>query len=334
MTQVNIALFAFDWLVQIIGMTLLIQKWRTKSNQKTILISLSCHHLGFATVGIYVLAVQLNGSEESTYQVMLVTFLRGTLGIVYPILMHYITLDRLLEVYLHMRYPVLFTKRIINIITITIWLTSVSFGSCHAILMHYYSLYSRLPSYFFPALSCSVLITVTVTYTYLYVKWKDFKQASHPKMTKNRSVRTHQFLLPFLIVLTFIVFEFLGSFVSVLRITLKLSTFEKARMRSMELSLFALGAISDVVIYVLLQRTIRRFLRKKIRTISSVILRKAISKEKLDSCSCSTNRSRNTSFVSFSKHRNYETRNSTETIAKAEYKNGLFETRQRMSTPL
>ena len=254
-----------DFCTQLVGIYLLQTKSRCKYNQKIVLINLSCQHLGFASFQIYNLITSIFNVTKSKNVYYVEYFIRGTIAAVYPLFMHYITIDRLFEIHFHMKYPIYFTKRVTVCICIVLWSISGIVGMLNGGLKFYYKVMYILPRYIFATLSFSVLITVIITYTYVYFKWKSLRKRI-PKFRGASPAKTHYFLIPILIVFTYILFEIGGSVISIIQNASSLTEVNHKIIRCIVLIFFACGAISDVVIYILLQKTIRKTIWNTIRS--------------------------------------------------------------------
>ena len=313
-----IFLYAFSGFLQITGIYVLCYTKRLKANQRLILMHVSINHIGFAVVFIYKLLKVIINDEEQHDDVFIAYF-RGILGATYPLLMHYLSIDRMLEIYLHLKYPIYFTKRVSYFIIIMLWFISSVFGIINSILCYYrHKLYEKIPKYIYPLMSWSVLFTVLFVYIYLYQKWRGLQKHA-PKMTKCSPAKSKRFLIPFLVVFSFILFEIFGSTISIIQNTTELHENTDDLIRCVALTLFALGEISDVFIYIFLQRNIRKILFKNIIGRRNTSVSNKDQKSELSQAS-SYCRSRLASFIHASKDTNQNastpnTKNSNKTTA-------------------
>ena len=92
-----IFLYGFSGFLQITGIYVLYYTKRLKTNQRLILMHVSINHIGFAVVFTYKL-LKIIMNDEEQHDDVFIAFLRGIVGATYPLLMHYLSIDRMLEI--------------------------------------------------------------------------------------------------------------------------------------------------------------------------------------------------------------------------------------------
>lgn len=115
--------------------------------------------------------------------------------------------------------------------------------------------------YFFFTADITRVINAAVKGTYLYVKSRQFKKSLKQQYRRFRvSFKSQKFWLPGLIVLFYLVFQTTGSFLFAL-LFLKKPSFI---YRKIALILFAMGFLSDCLIYIFINPNARKILARKL----------------------------------------------------------------------
>lgn len=207
-------------------------------------MNLSCVHLCYALIRIFELSTQIASYQPTTIQIVTVTFLKYSIATSYPLHMHFMTLDRFFEVYFHLRYPLIFTRRLVLGVLALIWGLSCTSGGYVAYLRH-----TNEARLIITPLSGQVLITFVIAYGYLYFKWRSF-------CTKTIGGKgSGHFRIPVLIILTFIFFELAGNTLNLVQRSVPLTSIQKGCIECLVLALYSFGGMSDVVIYVVVKRS-------------------------------------------------------------------------------
>ena len=262
-----VLLFLFSICILATSLCLVILRYATSKiiNQKYLLSNLVLVELVFSLVELLMRFDKLQVITFSRYGAAACMFLRLTIAFVYVTTMHFITLDRLFEVYFHLTYPMKFTKaRILCAIGGT-WISGLLFAGTLTFVSCYKDKLSEVCQfsfYFFLGADITFVINATVTGTYLYVKYRQFKKSLKQRYRRFRaSFKSQKFLLPGLIVLSYLVFETTGSFLSTLMVLLKKPSFI---YRKIALILFAMGFLSDCLIYIFINPNARKILARKL----------------------------------------------------------------------
>ena len=259
----SVLLFLFSTCILAISVCLLILRYATSRiiNQKYLLSNLLLVELAFSLLELF---DNLRKITFSRYGAVAPLFLRFTIAFVYVTTIHFITLDRLFEVYFHLTYPIKFTKtRILCTIGGT-WISGLLFAGILTFARCYKDKSKEVRQfsfYFFFAADITLVINAAVTGTYLYVKSRQFKKSLKQQYRRFRaSFKSQKFLLPGLIVLSYLVFQTTGSFLSALFFLKKPSFI----YRKIALILFAIGFLSDCLIYIFINPSARKILAKKL----------------------------------------------------------------------
>ena len=77
----------------------------------------------------------------------------------------------MLEIYLHIKYPLYVTKKVTYVIVIILWSISLVMADIVSIITYDHSnLYKKLTYFIYPIMSWSVLLTLSFVYVYIYHK--------------------------------------------------------------------------------------------------------------------------------------------------------------------
>lgn len=241
-------------------------------NQRRILTNMLVTEFIFSCVQIkiYLAGILQMPNNPSYFRFEL--FVRIAIALSYIFTMHHISIDRLLEVYLHLSYVRLVTTQKTVYIIVLNWIMSLSFAAgVLAIMDRVYSVEDVLKFlfFFFFAADVSFLVDALFTYTYLYTKFRHFRQLSRRNSIAScadNSFKSPKFILPSLIVLSYLMFDTTASFLSVsIHFT---GTPHPILVRRIGVLLFCFGFLSDSFIYIFLQRPVRRVLRNKLYFIT------------------------------------------------------------------
>ena len=164
--------------------------------------------------------------------------------------------DRFLEIYLNIKYPLYMNSKRIKMIACMVWLISLIFATTRLLLCMLYSDKSvHLKFYDTTVLLLDVLIVLLAigTYSYFYIMVKKM----HQKNTTRKST-FKRFKVPFLVILTFILFNVTSTIVLTVASYSVLRENVEDLLWHFSIFLDITGFISDVCIYVFLQKEIRK----------------------------------------------------------------------------
>lgn len=194
------------------------------------------------------------------------------------VLMIFVTVDRLLEVYLSLKYPVFVNIAIATRQLKTTWilcvLISIYLSVCYE--LHGSHSISVFDLYICLILDLLYLIIAVVTYTYLFTRFKNTRggsgsrSANHNLAAQHRHVsafnvfRHSRFYVSVLIVTSFLVLFVIPDLVATCM------NFRKNRSEFLLIVLFICNGVSDfcnAVVYIFIQRPVKRLLLKKCKAL-------------------------------------------------------------------
>lgn len=236
-------------LLHLIGIYCLKIFSRWKYTQTYLIVHLSICHIFYALLGI----IRNGFSESMTDDILNYLALFGQ-GLNFPFytVMFSLTLDRFLEIYLHLRYTNSFFVRHKLSICHASWTTMVIYFVTMSILSETIVLNVGLIKTAFRkilmTLSAFVLVTFTIVYGYIFYKIKTGRK----RHGQNRRLKI---FVPFFIVLSFILFVAIPDVILVFKPSLKLY----ARL------FYRLNVVFDAFVYIFMQPVIRRRIHKSIK---------------------------------------------------------------------
>ena len=257
-----IFLYVFSAIVQIIGVYVLYHTKNLRVTQRIILINIGICHISYSISCICDFSKMIWNSQELIGSPCLYVVI---LGFNYTLLVHYLSIDRMLEIYLHLKYPIVMTKQISYFVIILLWLISLLLAFIVLLVTCFYpNLKGKLSMYLLPIMIWSVLCTALLIYSYMYRKWTSLRR-NVPRIKQSAQRNSNAFLIPFLIVFTFTFFQGSGSVLMMIQNTVELSAMGKSLLECVMAMLFAFGVISDALIYIFLRKDIRKKFLLKIR---------------------------------------------------------------------
>ena len=223
--------------------------------------------------------VPFSESNEKTYD-MVVTYISifqyTCFAIIFYFIMVYITMDRLMEIVLHIKYPIYWNenkaKRLLQGTWIFLCLTATT-----VLLVDKYKTYPWKEicfKYVFTTLDFGFLIFTVSTYCFIFQKYKQSRVLPFQRVNKKiglhqnfviiRSVfRKSKFKIPVLLVITFIVFVIIPDITYLLVAVINRVSFHAELQAACWIS-YAVSNFADAWIYIFLQRDVRQLLLKKL----------------------------------------------------------------------
>ena len=264
----NVVLFGIGGTFHAIGLIVLskVRVGATYENQKLILQNLAVVELLLSISMLVARIVQLNVLYEGTVKLIMYT-VTGFPYLALPSLLMYMLLDRIFAVYFHVRYLVIFTRKLVKIILTTIWILAATITLLATLSAEIYSSVNqvtrRLEIY---NLTGDLLIFMffVVHFSYLAYKVKQIKDRDRKlcilKTVKKKSSYGNKHLTPMLMILTYVMFKMSGQ------VILTITEIQKRgiEFRQIGALLNSINIITDGFIYIFLQKNYRRYLRGRL----------------------------------------------------------------------
>ena len=245
-----------------IGLILLYKaKERHLPNQRLVTINLALTEM---LLGLWLLI--RNICQVSSFSISLVFFFDIFLYTNIRFVIWHITVDRFLCIWLNLKYPVYITKKVLVIIIIVHWLLSIIMGTTFTLLLELNilspSAYTALLLvYIFSSFDMSIAVTAIAAFLYFFIKIRSIYKRS-PKHQRRYKVMNVwlKLKIPSLMVVTYIVFNLSSN---MMKLALILYRFDNLYTPAIILDIC--GWLSDVIIYIILQRGVRFFLKRRMK---------------------------------------------------------------------
>ena len=246
------------------------RKQKRSRNQRIIITSLCLGESIYLMIWIvrFSREIHSNGASQANVIATLEHLVRLIVATHYTITMHGIAVDRFLEVYLHLKYKALVTRRLILILVAISWIMGGVFGAVFVTLSKTAFTgrqIDRFAFHFFFVTDLSFLTLALCIYTYLYVKYRQMKASARRNNPFLANSKAH-FLAPLFIVFTNVVFQNTASFLSMFNyLSVSSSSSDSSNrsakmlnVRHISLLLFGLGHISDPLIYIIFNPSVAK----------------------------------------------------------------------------
>ena len=222
--------------------------------------------------------------------VYILIFMFTGISFVYYCDMIYLTLDRLLDIVLNIRYRLFWNEMRARMLLLATWILGICLSVTISLLCYFinFNWEDAFFTYFYPTLEFSFIVLAFVTYSFIFHKYKQTRGA--PKVVGSRyntrrrgstveTFRNSRFYISVLIILTFLVFMvvpdltyfFVGVIYGNTSDTLAVCCWIS----------YAVSNLLDAWIYIFLQPSVRRLMWKKLgltksRRTSEVLPRRAL----------------------------------------------------------
>ena len=272
-----ISIAALTCIVHIIGLVVLIRVKSPNANQKFIVINLAFTEMLFCLNQVIHFAWKGLAETANFKRTKATMTLRLFFFTTNKVVMLCLILDRFFDILLNLKYALYFTKKKIVTVMVVAWTTCAIYSVTVGVLdslrnpLEFPKLHKNVNIYVSLVLDALIVICATTTYLYFYLKVKAILRKRHCNSTNQAQSSSFKFTIPFLLVATYVVFNVAG--------TLMVEFSGEGRgtyQRPLRLSgwnLVAVSYLSDGLLYVFLQKNVRRYI---IDGFSKNILRRDI----------------------------------------------------------
>jgi len=253
---------------------LLLWKARTfyrNHSQYLFLVNLSVAELVFVVLGLLMYVTSVFGYEWISFKFTVLQYIGGTLA--YFFIMIFITLDRFLEVYLNIKYPLYWGWRGTRNLIVAMWFLSIALSALGLVYPDFdkQQLYRLCYRYMFPLIEFCFILIALLVYGYVFVKlrWnRNRRVIYHPENDGQTSGASQSsrvptgFFVPTLVILTFVLIAILPDLIyfHAQVVGRKLSDQTECTVYG----LYLLAMATDALIYVMLSPPLRNLIRRKI----------------------------------------------------------------------
>ena len=254
--------FSLSFLFHLFGLAVLYKVKMPMANQKVITMNLAFAEMICSLFEAIIAGKILLGRND-----FLLNFIALSTIYAYKFAMLHLILDRFFDIYFHIRYSYYFTKRRMIAIYVFLWFTSAVFATVFAVLVkqkHQFNIIMSTIIHSFLVLDGLIVVVAILTYIYLYTKViKSDERLPQSRRVVAKRRTTAKFRIPCLIGITYIILNFSGSIMMSIfneyHLTCKCRT-----LYGTALCLIIIGIMTDAIIYIILQKDVRKFLRNLI----------------------------------------------------------------------
>ena len=219
--------------------------------------------------------------DEVFHYVLIIQF--TGVSLVFYLDMIYLTLDRLFEIVLNIKYPVYWSEEKARNLLIVTWVVSglitVAFCIAHGLLEWAWE--PVIFTYFFPTMEFLFVFLAITTYIFIFRKYKITRISPapnleilklSPKTRKRRRssfyiFRRSKFFIPVLLILTFLIFM-VGADLTLLFVGV-IQGNDSLELRTAVFISYAISNLFDAWIYIFLQKDVKRLLYRKLGLVSA-----------------------------------------------------------------
>lgn len=247
--------------LHVIGIHLLRSTNSYERNQKMYLVQLSILEIIFLICNNNILLYIKVYYDEFQFTAFISLFLCCVIGITWTLIVMFLTLDRFAQVYLNIKYSIYFTGLKVNSLLAGSWMSGIlSFLLAACINVFYEETFLYVYRYVLQVLLASLVLTTVACYAYIYRKIQVNRRNLRYANTSLQIVRHPKAMfIPFWIVFTcFWLFVFPNLIQLIFH---PINTNDKKLMAYFTVLaklLFVFGCIADVVIYIIMNNTVKR----------------------------------------------------------------------------
>ena len=241
-----------------VGLFLLLKCKSDLPNQRLLLINLAIVEMFTGFFGALKLVLMITGYFSA--RVRLVERFIGTLlytRIRFAVL--HIIMDRFLEIYLNLRYPLHMNIAKMKILSVCLWVIGIIFATINTILMYSKGMNMTRKFFEFTLVTFDIIIVVTAisTYVFYFLKAKRVRRSEN-QQDLNRIRK--KFILPCYLVTTYILFNFTSMLL--LAISQNIEGEEKVQLMFLAAgTLDILAYLSDAFVYIFMNKKVFQLLQ-------------------------------------------------------------------------
>ena len=246
-----------------------------QGSQKILLIALCVTELTYAVVNLGAISFAFMEMKDVYEELLILIF--PCLLLLHAFLMYLITVDRFLEIYLNIKYNIVWSpKKTMFVILLALTLSFLSLIPSYVIGLQKMIFFSNV--YIFPILEAIFIIAASVVYNYIIKKVLQYRrnntrlrkqlQENHKGVHHTNFKNPLKIFAPALIIVTFVLFLVGSNVVAVF------ATFKKAKrdVKIIPFILLPAGFVADAVIYIFNLISVRLSLRRKYGRVVPLML--------------------------------------------------------------
>ena len=264
-------------LVHLVGFVLLYKTRSQLPNQRLLILNLALVEVLCGCYMLVIFSVVVSGIEwRTSFGQYAITFCETLLYTRIRFTVLHIILDRFLEIYMNMKYPIYMTRRVMVVVLTILWFLSVVSALISVILKTFLSKYTAHKFALMSMFTLDVIIFTSATITYIYF-FKTTRRirtldsiASGRKSPSMIGLFRERFLLPCYIVCTYMLFNLSSIILATVSRYVERGS-DKVALTRASYVLDMVGFTSDAAIYVFANKSVRKFLQSLIRDVKREI---------------------------------------------------------------
>ena len=182
-------------------------------------------------------------------------------AVVYFTTMIYLTMDKLFDVLLNIRYLLYWNELRTRSLLLGTWCLSLmsALGASITYYFTHFDVHEKLDLYVYPTLNTIFIVTALLTYGFIFRKYKQTRIPPVPLPVSEES----RFYIPVLLISTYIVFMCIPSFTQTIHVALGYKHDYDVIINNVLRILWSMSYLSDAIIYIFLRKSVRRLLQAK-----------------------------------------------------------------------
>ena len=205
--------FSIPTVLHIIGIFLLYKAKGGLKNQRIITLNLAIAEMLICLLNVIILITSLVKNLMTSRYIIILHCLYASLFLTIRFAMLHIIIDRFLDIWLNIKYPIYMSSKNLRRIIIVQWIFGFVFSSCFVLLYWFDYIHHHSFATIRFCMDIIILISALFTFTYLFVKVKNIVQenANQGREQNRASSIWFRFKIPVAMVTTFILFNISGS---------------------------------------------------------------------------------------------------------------------------
>ena len=247
--------YSLPTVLHVVGIILLYKAKGGLPNERIITLNLAIAEMLFCVLNVIFCIIVLSDPLLTSTQIMILFCISATFFFSTRFAVLHVIIDRFLDIWLNIKYPLYMINKKLRFAIVTQWILGFIFATIIIFLVSFNFISINTVAAIRVCLDIIILIAAVVTFTYLFLKVKNLENITQGKEHNRISSILVNFKIPMLMVATFVVFNISGSICYFVRTN---------EYRSAVFEVLSIcGWCSDALIYIFLQKRVRRLLPLK-----------------------------------------------------------------------
>jgi hypothetical protein len=260
-------LLLLNSIIQSFGCYILLSIYKngSQSVNQLYIISLSLSEILMSLLIFLAMLIEYYIDEHISHYIL--TISETGLVLIYYLNMFYITIDKLMEILLNIRYPVYWNEQKAKILLVVTWLVGILFSLSMMFAFRFakFDYHHSFKMYFYPTVDFTFLAIAFPTYGFLFHKFKNSRNRptdnnaggrSEQKLSIYQAFRQSKFYIAALLISAFISFKVVPDLIFMLYA--KISGGVPQALRKTCFILHSISFLVDAWIYIIMQKTVKK----------------------------------------------------------------------------